>query len=279
VGPAAALGALRNHRSLLIGGGGLFGSGMGRLGRMTALFGLAASALGRRVAVVGVGVDPDLPLATAWPLRRLAPRLETFTVRDRASADALGEIGIAATVVDDLSAAMEPAPVQDGRALLRAAGLDLRRPIVGLSLTALHEHAQAGTEPSLIRAIGALADAVPDIGLCLIPMSQHPFVAAHNDVLLARRLQAAVPQLRVLEGLHHPSRILAAFGQLSVVVAMRYHALLFADRMNVPLVPVPYAAKCRAWVADHGMTAVPVTGEDLTDAVRSGIDQRLARSA
>ena len=74
VGPAAALGALRNHRSLLIGGGGLFGSGMGRLGRMTALFGLAASALGRRVAVVGVGVDPDLPLATAWPLRRLADR-------------------------------------------------------------------------------------------------------------------------------------------------------------------------------------------------------------
>jgi polysaccharide pyruvyl transferase WcaK-like protein len=117
------------------------------------------------------------------------------------------------------------------------------------------------------------------VGLCVIPMSQHPFVAAHNDLLLARRLQAAVPQLRVLEGFHHPSRVLAAFGQLSAVVAMRYHAMLFADRMGVPVIPAPYAPKCRAWVADHGLTPVSLTSDHLADAVRSAVNQQLARSA
>ena len=259
--------ALRRHASLIIGGGGLFGRDMGALGRLIPMYGLLASALGVEVAILGVGVDPDVRPVAAGLLRRLAKRAVAFTVRDRHSAELLAEWGIGAEVIPDLSASVQPAPPRLGSELLRLAGIDTDRPVVGLALTAVRAHQTAALEEAVAHCVAAL----PDVQFCFIPMSQHPFVHAHNDLLLGRRLRLRSPRLAILEGSPRPDEVMAVFGRLTAAVCMRYHSLLFADRAGTTVIPVPYAPKCDAWVAERGLKGVPLDRAALVSAVRMAV--------
>ena len=142
-------------------------------------------------------------------------------------------MGVRANLAPDLSARMPAAPPVAGRALLRSAGLDPGRQIVGLALTAVN--------PSLTDAVldAATMDAVPDVEFCFIETAMSAW--RRDDRFLAGRLQRRRSRLAILDTSVHPAQVLSAFGALSAVVAMRYHAMLFAERAGVPLVPVVYA--------------------------------------
>ena len=262
-----SVGALRSHASLVIGGGGLFGRDMGALGRLVPLYGLLASSLGLKVAIHGVGIDRDMRPLVARLLRRLGRRATSFTVRERTSAEVLAGWGIRARVLPDLSAGVAPAPTARGSALLRLAGIDPDRPVVGLALTAVRAHQTAALEAAVADCIEAL----PDVQFCFIPMSQHPFVNAHNDLLLGRRLQLRNPRLAILEGSFRPEEVMAVFASLSAVVCMRYHSLLFAALAGTPIIPVPYAPKCEAWVDEQGLQRVPIGGAAFASAVHAAV--------
>ncbi len=267
ISPREAVLGLRSYRSVIIGGGGLFGRDMGAIGRLLPLYGLLASSLGLEVAIQGVGVDRDMRPVGARLLRRLADRAVAFTVRDRRSADVLAEWGIAADVVPDLSASVEPASAPVGRQLLHQAGVDPDRPVVGLALTGMREYQAAALERSVAQSMAEL----PDVQFCFIPMSQHPFVHAHNDLLLGRTLQSQNPRLAVLEGSLNPAGALSVFGCLSAAVCMRYHSLLFADRMGTAIIPLPYAPKCEAWTAERGLRPVLLAPATLASAIRGAV--------
>jgi len=271
---AAAPRELLSHRTLVIGGGGLFGTDMGLVGRLLPAYGLAATAMGVTVVLHGVGVDRALPATTAFALRHLARRATQVLVRDRRSAEVLRDWGVDAAVGPDLSAWLPAAPPAVGAALLRSAGLDPRRPIVGLSLTAVNPEVSG----AVLDAVAECIDALPELQFCFIPMSQHPFVARHNDLLLARQLQARQPGLRVLEGAPPPAQVLAVFGHLAAAVCMRYHSLLFAARAGVPTIPIAYADKCRTWLAERGEASVDPTAAALVDHIRRAVPARRAAS-
>jgi polysaccharide pyruvyl transferase WcaK-like protein len=111
------------------------------------------------------------------------------------------------------------------------------------------------------------------VQFCFIPMSQHPFAHAHNDLLLGRQLQRRSPSLAVLEGSFRPEEVMAVVGRLAAVVCMRYHSLLFAERTGTPIVPVPYASKCDAWIDEHGLQGVPLEPDALASAVRGVVGE------
>jgi polysaccharide pyruvyl transferase WcaK-like protein len=267
IGIPAAGPALLRHRSVVIGGGGLFGRDMGSIGRLLPLFGLAAEALGRYVVVDGVDVDGDLSRTARALVPRLLRRANDVTVRDRRSVVILEGWNVHAHLGPDLSAWMPMAPIEAGRRLLRAAGVDTHLPVVGLAL--------AGVRPDLadaaLDAVAASMDALPDTQFCFIPMSRHPRVPTHDDLRLARRLQAGRPRLAILEGSHHPADVLSAFEQLSAVISMRYHGMLFAERVGVPLVPLVYAEKNVRWLDEHGLLAVPAEAVPMITALRSAL--------
>jgi polysaccharide pyruvyl transferase WcaK-like protein len=272
---AAAVAALRHHRAVVIGGGGLFGRDMGRVGRLLPLFGLMAVALGRAVGVGGVDVDPRLALSARVPVPALMRRAAHVTVRDRRSIAILEGWNVQATVAPDLSCSMPEASVGVGAELLRSAGVDPDRPVIGLALT--------GVRPELadaaLTAVSGAMNALPEAQFCFMPMSRHPTVAAHDDLRLAQRLQDAQPRLAIVTAAAHPADVLSAFGQLSAVVSMRYHGMLFAERAGVPLVPLVYAEKNVRWLDELGIEAVPAASEPLTAALRAALagDERANR--
>lgn len=274
VGISDAVGALRRHRAVIVGGGGLFGRDMGRIGRLLPAFGLAALALRRVVLVEGVDVDSVLSPTGRVLVPALMRRAAHVSVRGRRSAELLRDWGVDAELAPDLSAWMPAAPVQDGITLLRSAGVDLRRPVVGLALNGV---VPAPADEALAAVAGAM-DAMPQTQFAFLPMSRHPRVPAHDDLLIARRLRDLRPRVLVVEAEASPPVMLAAFSQLSAVVAMRYHAMLFAERCGVPLVPLPYAEKTDRWLHERGREPVPARIPELVAALRDAIghDERSA---
>jgi polysaccharide pyruvyl transferase WcaK-like protein len=258
-----AVNALRGHRTVLIGGGALFGPHMGALGRMLPLYGLFAQSAGRRLLLEGVSLD-EPGRATGMATRRLVVAAHHMRVRDRRSVDLLSGWGIDAELGVDLSALLQPSPPRTGMDLLRRAGVPAGRRVVGLALTDVNAEIGARMAHAVVEVMRAL----PIVEFCFIPMSQHPFVHTHNDLLMGRRLADIEPRLRILEGVQSPADMLAVYGTLSAVVGMRYHSLVFAERCATPLVPVVYAPKCAAWLDERGLTATPPASDAIVAALR-----------
>ena len=267
-----AVAELARHRSVVIGGGGLFGRDMGLIGRLLPSFALLASALGREIAIHGVGVDEDLAPLARRVLRRVASRAVELSVRDAASRDRLGVDPDRVSVQPDLSSRVMPAAPEDAEAYLRDAGLDPGRPIVGLALTGVNERLR---EPVLEAAASAMRG-MPRTQFCFVPMSRHPYVRQHDDALMGAELQRREPRLVALDREMAPAMAIAVFARFSAAVCMRYHSLLFAARGGVPIVAIPYAPKCDAWLREAGVEAVAPSGAAIEARLRKVLRRRKA---
>jgi polysaccharide pyruvyl transferase WcaK-like protein len=180
--------------------------------------------------------------------------------------------GVNSKLVPDLAMLLDPA--QDNTPSESAQSLGLRpgHPVVGLALTA--------TEPGLgekaLQVIPEVMRRMQDVDFVFIPMSQHPVITSHNDLALAKKLQAAAPALKVLYGYHHPARVLGYFGELDAAVCMRFHSMVFAERAGTPMVAVSYAEKTKSWIEERGMKPADLTPDAMTAAIRQAIAQRHA---
>jgi len=275
IGIGQAVSALRHHRSVVIGGGGLFGRDMGRIGRLLPAFGLLAAALGKRVCVIGVDLDGRLSGSARVLVPLLMRAAASVQVRDRASATVLAGWGVNAGVEPDLSAWMKPGSADAARHALEEAGLDPERAIIGFALTGVN----SALADRVVGASVAAMDALPDAQFCFIPMSRHPWVPTHDDRLVAQRLRQLRPGVAVLDGPLPPDIMLATIGELSGLVAMRYHAMLFAERAGVPLIPISYADKTERWLTEHGLRSIRPDAKDLTRSLREALATTASRHA
>jgi polysaccharide pyruvyl transferase WcaK-like protein len=255
---------------LVVGGGGIFSGHMGTMGKLVPLFSRLALARRARVSFHGIGIYSSAPRHVLRGIVSLVPKLTSLTVRDTASARLLRSWGIDASIVPDLSQGMAPAQSTRGEELIKTLGLSPTRPRVALCLTAIEQ----GLAESLIRSLPSLIDTLPDVQFVFIPMSHHPTMPHHNDLRFAHRLRSRVPQLVVLDDRLHPVEVLGLLSQFPVIVAMRYHALLFAERVGAAVVPIPYAEKCYSWLEDHGLEPANTDAESLTERIRQALSDR-----
>jgi polysaccharide pyruvyl transferase WcaK-like protein len=241
---------------------------MGMLGRLLPGAGLLAAAARRDVALVGIGVDRDMPRSARKLLGLLGRRARGVAVRDAESREILAAMGIEAVLAPDLSNLVPSAGAATGRRILEVAGFHpTRRPVVGMALTDVDGPLGDRVERAVIDTV----DALPDVDFALVPMSRHPFVATHNDELLARRLVAARPRLRIVTPPDESSQLLGLFEAFGAAVCMRYHSLLFAERAGIRIVPIAYAEKCRHWLRDHGLEDVDPSPASLVEALSAAV--------
>ncbi len=272
IGVAMAAAELARSDMLIVGGGGLFSADTGPFGRFIPAFCRLALMLRKPVAFHGVGVYSSTSPALLHDLATLAPRLEWFTVRDAVSLRTLEAAGVTATCSGDLSHHMAQSGANEAESLLDAAGIDLARPVVGLSLTAINDSLAGFVRD----AVPSLIEALPDVQFCFVPMSQHPTNPRHDDLLFAGQLQGLAPRLRIIEGWHHPAAYLELFGRLDAAICSRFHSFLFAHRMQTPIVPLPYSEKCIGWLEEQGVQAPELTSESLIAAVDEAVASRTA---
>jgi polysaccharide pyruvyl transferase WcaK-like protein len=256
-------------------GGGLFGTGASSLVKALPAIVWAATARGRDITYLAIGVYPGTPDRVLDLLRRSVRKPGRISVRDEVSAAVLGD-RIVAPVVGDLAMGLKPAPPADARRALSAAGVD---PAVPLLLVA----PKALPNPILVDALQDAAEILGRrwierggavAGLAISTHADYGLGLARRDEVLinelGERLGRKVP---VLGPQLEPTLAKAVVGEADALFGLRIHSLVFAVSMGVPCLGVGWEERTTAFLAEHEQSAIstrpPV--EDL----HSWVDQTL----
>jgi polysaccharide pyruvyl transferase WcaK-like protein len=246
VGPWGALLALLRVQVLIV-AGGMFSSHMGPMQRLIPWFIRLARLFRVRCLFEGIGIYANTPPETLARLRAVMSSVESVTVRDSVCVEVVAGLGARAEIVPDMANHMPAASEAEADDLLLAEGVPAARPLVGLALTVTGSDDAA----RVVETFSALVNEMPEVTFVFTPMCQHPWVESHNDLVLADRIAARAPALRIIRGWYRPQQVMAVFGRLDAAVCMRYHSLLFAWRQNCPIVALPYSPKCDDFIQAH----------------------------
>lgn len=219
--------------------------------------------LGKPVMLCAQGIGP-INRAVSRALTPLVVNgVDQITVRDPESAATLRRLGVfrpPVSVTADAALALGPSDPERGASLLRAAGVDPDRPVLGVSVRPWRVDGPAW-EQQLPLALDALA---METGgqVVFVPMQ----VAA--DVPVAQRIAAAMTRPAVvLNGELEHDEVRAIFARCDLVVGLRFHALVFAAMNGVPLVGLSYDPKNDSFLRSIGEEAAGRTSHIDPDAL------------
>lgn len=249
--------ALRWCDGIAVVGGGLFGTGASPLVKTLPAIVWAATARGRDITYLAIGVYPGTPERALELLRRSVRKPGRISVRDEVSAATLGD-AVHAPVVGDLALGLTPAPAAEARRTLAAAGLD---PAVPLLLVA----PKALPNPILVECLQDAAETVARrwierggavAGLAVCTHADYGLGLARRDEVLITelgdRLGRSVP---VLGPQLPPALAKAVVGEADALFGLRLHALVFAVAGGVPCLGVGWEERTAAFLAEHEQSA------------------------
>ncbi len=220
--------------------------------------GLATMARLRRKPVMfcAQGIGPvTRPLGRALvPL--IVNRAALITARDPEAAETFRRLGVTrppVTVTADAALVLGPANPAAGEALLRGAGVDVSRPVIGVSVRPW-KPGREPLEPRLAEALDRLAGET-GAQVVFIPMQQVKDVEASRAVVACMRAPAVV-----LNGPYTYEDLRAVIARCDLLIGMRYHSLVFAAMSGVPLVGISYDPKNDAFLRQIGHEAVGNVG-------------------
>jgi polysaccharide pyruvyl transferase CsaB len=178
-----------------------------------------------------------------------------ITVRDPESAHTLRHLGVVRPpvhVTADPALALGPSDPEWGATLLREAGADLTRPLIGVSVRPWKQGEQP-MEPGLAKALDQLAGET-GAQVVFIPMYQPADVGAAAAVTRLMERPAILAQ-----GDYTHEHLRAMIARCDLLVGMRYHALVFAAMNTVPVVGISYDPKNDSFLRQIGEQAAATT--------------------
>ncbi|WP_232660333.1 polysaccharide pyruvyl transferase family protein [Pseudonocardia sp. TRM90224] len=267
--------ALKWCDGIAVVGGGMFGTGASPLVRALPAIVWAATARGRDITYLAVGVYPGTTERTLDLLRRSVRKPGRISVRDEVSAKTLGT-SVRAPVVGDLAMGLDPAAPAEAEHALAAAGLDPAVPLLIVAPKALPnpilvESLQDAAETLARRWIergGAVA------GLAISTHADYGLGLSRRDEVLinelGHRLGRHVP---VLGPQLPPALAKAIVGEADALFGLRLHALVFAASMGVPCLGVGWEERTIAFLAEHEQSAI--TTRPPADELVAWVDRTL----
>jgi len=247
---------LKQTDLFISGGGGLFQdvTGLGSVPYYGGLLWLAQR-LGVPTMVFGQGLGPLRLAPNRWFVKQIFKRVQAIAVRDPESYAFLQKLGLPNSKLfqtADPVLVMQPVHYTRAQQLLEDAGLDLNRPVIGISVRPW----PTWFEKQLKAFTSVLAQFAAQIGgqLVLIPFQpDHDTWLCHEVAYsLTCRPAAYVPHVVVLEQAFSPVEMQGLIGQLDLMVGMRLHALIMAASQSVPAVGLVYDPKVRQFSESVG---------------------------
>jgi polysaccharide pyruvyl transferase WcaK-like protein len=250
--------ALKWCDGIAVVGGGLFGTGSSSLVKALPAIVWAATARGRDITYVAIGVYPGTPDRVLDLLRRSVRKPGRISVRDEVSAAVLGD-RIVAPVVGDLAMGLKPAPPADARRALAAAGVDAAVPLLLVAPKAL-------PNPILVDALQDAAEILARrwierggavAGLAISTHADYGLGLARRDEVLVNELGERLGrQVPVLGPQLPPALAKAVVGEADALFGLRIHALVFAVSTGVPCLGVGWEERTTAFLAEHEQSAI-----------------------
>lgn len=208
---------------------------------------------GCKVMLFAQGIGPIRNSLMRFLTKVVCRQADAITVRDEDSAAELARLGIPperVQVTADCVLTLTPSDKVAGRLLLEEAGLDLRKPILGLSVRAWPDNLHCLQQ--LAAAAAALSEKY-DAQIAILPLQYS------MDYETCELLRGYLPRTRQPVAFLHrhftTEEFLSIIGNFDLLIAMRLHALIFAAIMDVPLLAVSYDPKVDAFVKAVGARA------------------------
>ncbi|MEZ0375248.1 MAG: polysaccharide pyruvyl transferase CsaB [Candidatus Sericytochromatia bacterium] len=245
----AIVAAMRNSDLFLSGGGGLFQdvTGFGSVPYYGGLLWLARR-LKLRSMIFGQGLGPLRLSPSRWLLKQILRGVNAISVRDPESLGMLQDMGLPPARLHqcaDPVLTLQPAHYSQVAQLLQAEGVDLDRPLIGVSIRPW----STWFEKQLKAFCSVLAQFAARVNaqIVLIPFQpeQDTWMCHEAAYSLRTRPAAYVPQVLVLEGSYSPTQMQGIIGRMDLIVGMRLHALIMAASQHVPAVGLVYDPKVR----------------------------------
>ncbi|MGE5413369.1 MAG: glycosyltransferase, partial [Syntrophomonadaceae bacterium] len=156
-------------------------------------------------------------------------------------------------------------------------GIEPHAPIVGVALRPWSRGVEPETwEAAVARALDGLLERTGGT-LLFVPFERSPW-SEDDDFAVAARVRRRLThsdRTAVLSGLLDPRDTRSLLGGCDLVLAMRFHAAVFALASGVPLVGLAYDPKVEALLSDAGLTDLL---EPLSGLTAEGLGARLARA-
>ena len=220
-----------------------------------------AKHMGSRVMLFAQGIGPIRSNLMRRLTRYVVNRADAITVREDESRQELVRLGVDAakiTVTADAVLGLEPVKRDAGAEILAAAGLDVSRPIIGVSVRSWPGDKECFLR--LGRALGRLAEE-RDAQIVLLPLQNPVDIEACN--WLQPFIKTSGRRIFLLQGRYSTEQFMSIIGNLQLLLGMRLHALIFAAVMQVPLLAISYDPKVDAFVETlHGTVAGKVDAID-----------------
>lgn len=216
----------------------------------------AGVVLRKKVFLYAQGIGPVRRKWVASLLSFVLSRVDAVTVRDEKSRRFLEDLGVAAPVYTtaDSVFSLPASSLEEGREILREAGVPEGKPIIGISVRNWLRREE--WMPRFAKYIDRLAR--DDVSVVFIPM-QCP-----EDTETARRICGTTPKnVYFLSRSYTAPQLMSIIGNLNVLAGMRLHALIFSALMHVPLLGISYDPKIDNFLRAIGEEALcPITALD-----------------
>ncbi len=240
---------LRRTDLFISGGGGLFQdvTGLGSVPYYGGLLWLAQR-LKVPTMVFGQGLGPLRLKANRWAVKQVFKGVDQIAVRDPDSMQMLTEMSLPASrlhLTADPVLTLQPIHYSQAQDILRAEGLDLTRPIIGVSIRPW----ATWFEKQLKAFAAVLAQFASRVNAQILFI---PFQPNHDTWMcdeaayaISCRPEAYSPPVTVLQRHCSPIEMQGVIGQLDLMVGMRLHALIMAASQTVPAIGLVYDPKVR----------------------------------
>lgn len=210
---------------------------------------------GKPVMMYAQGVGPiGRPVSKAL-IPTVVNGVDLITVRDAESGDTLRKLHVSRPrllVTADAALALGPSDPEQGEALLKAAGADVTRPLIGVSVRPW-KLGEKHVEPELAAALDTLARET-GAQVVFLPMQQPHDVEASKLVAGQMQTPAVIPT-----GDLGYADLKAMIARCDLLIGLRYHALVFAAMNAVPLVGLSYDPKNDSFLRLIGESAAGTT--------------------
>lgn len=237
---------------------------------------------GKRMACFDVGVGPVDTPAGRRMLREVAEGMDFITVRDRESLDILTDVGVRhprVMLAADAAVNVRPAAPERVEEILRGAGLDPGREILGVNINRyLDTWARPRREPMgkdrfLAVLAGAIRRLVERTGCSVLAVcTQHHDVALSRE-LLDRLEDVGTPALIANTEYSH-YEIKGVLGACSLLFAMRLHASILGASALAPTIGLAYQPKVAYFYNSLGLGDYSLDFDGFTE---DGLTEHLMR--
>jgi polysaccharide pyruvyl transferase CsaB len=219
---------------------------------------------------IGIGrlTDPEERRAVRDGMNRMAG----ITVREISAKRLFEEVGVERPIMvtADPAFLLEPEPFTDD--MLRAAGVPIDAPLIGLSVREPGPAAPELGEAAYHALLAETADFIVhryDADVVFVPTEHIDIREAHRAV----GQMAAPERAHVLRFGYSPAQILGLIGRFEMAIGMRLHFLIFAALSGVPLMAMPYASKVADLLAVLGLPKRPAVHEQYAGAFLADVDR------